>query len=236
MNNLVEVSGVQYKIGAHEIFHDLSLEIGCGKLVALLGENGAGKTTLMRILSGVAKNYRGSVSIDGQAIGPATKAKVSYLSDLSDFTKDTKLQQIIRFYQDVYADFDSERATQLMGFMGLDDQVRLQSLSTGNVQKFMMVLTLARRASLYLLDEPLSGVDILARERIIKAMIEFFSDDATIFISTHHIGEMEQVVDDVVIMKNQEIIVHAPADDIRETSGQGLEEYYRTAYTQGGQR
>ncbi len=136
----------------------------------------------------------------------------------------------------MYPDFDCNRAQELMDFMALDNKLRLKSLSTGNRQKFNLVIALSRRAKLYLLDEPLSGVDILAREKIISALIKWFDEDSSILISTHHISEMEAVVDDVVILKDRVIIEHQSADDIRSLHGKNLEGYYRDIYTNGEQK
>jgi ABC-2 type transport system ATP-binding protein len=233
MTNLVEIKNLAYKMGPKKIFTDLNLTLEQGKIIALLGENGAGKTTLIRILAGFNKRMQGNILSNGQTLGVRTKAQVSFLDELKDFKKSDRLGQIIRFYKRLYPDFDSEKAAELMAFMALDEKAKLGSLSTGNRQKFSLVVTLSRKAKLYLLDEPLSGVDILAREKIIRAMIQWFDEESSILISTHHIGEMDTITDDVIVLKNQVIIDHASADDIRAVYGKDLESYYREIYGTG---
>lgn len=236
MTNLVEINHLAYKMGQKKIFTDLNLTLEKGKIIALLGENGAGKTTLIKILAALNKRMQGEILINGERLSLITKSQVSYLDELKDFTNSEKLSRIITFYERMYPDFDCNRAQELMDFMALDNKLRLKSLSTGNRQKFNLVIALSRRAKLYLLDEPLSGVDILAREKIISALIKWFYEDSSILISTHHISEMEAVVDDVVILKDRVIIEHQSADDIRSLHGKNLEGYYRDIYTNGGQK
>jgi len=226
----VSISHLGYKNGFKTIFQDLDLTLKRGKMIALLGENGAGKTTLMRILANVAKNITGEVKIDGIPLGIETKKKVSFLDTLSAFNRFEKLRNILMFYRMMYEDFDFNKAYDLMNFMNLDMDGKLGSLSTGNGEKFRMALALSRKASLYLLDEPLSGVDILAREKIIQALIQEFTENSSILVSTHHIAEMESMIDDVLIMKDQKIVIHKSADEIREETSLGLEAYYREIY------
>lgn len=234
MTNLVDIQHLAYKIGPKKIFTDLNLSFEQGKIIALLGENGAGKTTLMRILATLNKRTQGKIMINGKTIGTPTKSDVSFLDELKDFKKSDRLSQIIHFYKRMYPNFNARKAAELMMFMALDEKAKLGSLSTGNRQKFNLVVTLAQKAKLYLLDEPLRGVDILAREKIIRALIQWFDEDSSILISTHHVGEMDAVIDDMMILKNQVIIAHTAADAIRATYGQDLESYYRAIYENGG--
>lgn len=236
MTNLVQINHLAYRMGPKKIFTDLNLTLEKGKIIALLGENGAGKTTLIKILAALNKRMQGEILINGERLSPITKSQVSYLDELKDFTKSEKLSRIITFYERMYPDFDRQRAQELMDFMVLDGKMKLRSLSAGNRQKFNLVVSLSRKAKLYLLDEPLSGIDILAREKIIAALIKWFDEESTILISTHHISEMEAVVDDVVILKDQVIVEHQSADDIRSLHGKNLEDFYREIYTEGGQK
>ncbi|MDR3157389.1 MAG: ABC transporter ATP-binding protein [Lactobacillales bacterium] len=229
--DLVTISQMGYKNGFKTIFRDLNLNLGYGKIIALLGENGAGKTTMMRILANIAKNSTGVVKIEGDFVGFATKSKVSYLDALSGFQKSEKLKDVIEFYQTMYADFDRERVNELMKFMKLDLDEKLGSLSKGNREKFMLVVAFSRVVPLYLLDEPLSGVDIVARNKIIQSLIKWLNEDSSIVISTHHIVEIERIVDEVVVMKDQEIIIHKSVDEIRQESANSLEDYYRKIYS-----
>lgn len=230
--SFVEVKNLQYKKSGHEIFSDLNFSLGKGRIVALLGENGSGKTTIMRLLSGMALNWKGQLMIDGTTIGEETKSKVSYIVNLNDFPKDYTISKVLNFYRRFYKDYSSEREEELMHFMGLNPRSKLKTLSRGQLEKTALVATLARKAEIYLLDEPLSGIDLLTREKIIQSLIRWFDEDSLILISTHQIAEIENVVDEVMILKNRQIVLQQDMELLRETKGIGLENLYREALTQ----
>ncbi|MGG5315715.1 ATP-binding cassette domain-containing protein [Enterococcus sp. AZ072] len=230
--SFIEVKNVHYRKNSHEIFSDLNFSLGKGRIVALLGENGSGKTTIMRLLSGLALNWKGQMSIDGTIIGDETKSKVSYIVNLNDFPKDFTISKVLDFYRRFYADYSSERAEELLNFMEINPQSKLKTLSRGQLEKAALVATLARKTEIYLLDEPLSGIDLLTREKIIQSLIRWFDEKSLILLTTHQMTEIENIVDEVMILKNRQIIQHQDMELLRETRGIGLENLYREALTQ----
>lgn len=211
------------------ILNDITVEIPLGRLVVLLGENGVGKTTLMRVISDLNKGYQGEISLAGIS-DERRKSLISYSDDLTSFRSKATLSDIIAFYQQGYPDFDLKRVNELLNFMRLDPLQRLGSLSKGNREKLIIALTLARRTKLYLLDEPLSGVDIFSRDKIISSLVKWIDHDSLLIISTHHLSELEQVIDDVLILKDQRLLEYRNVEDIRQNEGLSVEEYYRQTY------
>ncbi|WEV70194.1 ABC transporter ATP-binding protein [Lactobacillus sp. ESL0785] len=231
MENVLEIKDVTYKKNQKVILQDINLDLQPGKIVALLGENGAGKTTLMRIISGMAKNYRGNVKIDGFADDANKKANLSFTDGLTGFNDSTKIKAVVEFYEVVYSDFDKEEFAQLRKFMKLDPEMRLSQLSRGMREKLIIALTFARKADLYLLDEPFGGIDAMARKKIINSIILWKADNATILISDHFVNEIASLLDEVVIIKDHTILAHKSADEIRSTN-KSIEEYYESQYDQ----
>ncbi|WP_259305134.1 ATP-binding cassette domain-containing protein [Enterococcus asini] len=165
--SLVEVKNVSYGKGRKQIVKDLNFQLEPGKIVALLGENGSGKTTIIRLLAGLALRWQGTITIAQEKVGTKTKAFVALLADINDFPSDFSIEQVVAFYETMYADFDLGKARQLLTFMELGEEEQLKNLSRGNREKLALLLTLSRKAQVYLLDEPLSGIDLLSREKII---------------------------------------------------------------------
>ncbi len=229
--SLIEVKNVSYRKGRKTIIENLDFSLEGGKIVALLGENGSGKTTIMRLLGGLALNWKGSITIDGIPVGPATKESVSYLADPGDFASDFQIQQVLNFYADFYENFDIGKAQQLLGFMNLEPTDKLKGLSRGNREKLALVATLSRKAKVYLLDEPLSGIDLMAREKIIESMLRWFEEDSLLLITTHQIAEIENITDEVMILKNGQLALQADLETIREKQQTGLEGIYRRVLT-----
>ncbi|MDF7682711.1 ABC transporter ATP-binding protein [Lactobacillus sp. ESL0679] len=229
MENVLEIKDVTYKKNQKLILKDVNLTLQPGKIVALLGENGAGKTTLMRIISGMAKNYRGSVKIDGFDKDAEKKAHLSFTDGLTGFNDSTKIKAVVDFYEVVYQDFDKSEFEQLRRFMKLDLEMRLSQLSRGMREKLIIALTFARKADLYLLDEPFGGIDAMARKKIINSIILWKNDNATILISDHFVNEIASLLDEVVIIKDQTIYAHKSADEIR-SNHETIEQYYEGLY------
>lgn len=227
----IEVKHVAYRKGLKQIFSDLNFEVDNGKIVALLGENGSGKTTIMRLLAGLALNWKGEMTIAGVGVDHRTKEDVSLLADLDDFPNDYQVKQVLDFYQSFYQDYDGGKAQQLLEFMEVDPEAKIKTLSKGNREKVALVATLARKAKVYLLDEPLSGIDLLAREKIIQSLLRWFDEESLILITTHQIAEIENIVDEVMILKDQQIVLHDNLETIREKHQLGLEGIYREVMT-----
>lgn len=223
------LKNIFFKRQSRPILTNITVKIPQGHIVALLGENGVGKTTLLRIICDLNKGYHGVVNING-VIDERRKQFVSYSDPLESFSNKATLTDIIAFYQAGYPDFDLKRAQKMLIFMQLDPEQRLGNLSKGSREKFVITLTLARRAKLYLLDEPLSGVDIFSRDKIISSLIKWIGSEATLIIATHHLGELEQIIDDVMILKDNRLLDFRNVEEIRVQEGLSVEDYYRQVY------
>ncbi|WP_297820494.1 ABC transporter ATP-binding protein [uncultured Lactobacillus sp.] len=232
-NSLLEIKNLTYKKNLRTILNDINLNVGYGKIVALLGENGAGKTTLIRIISGIAKNYRGNVAVNGQQDEEARKSQVSITDALKGFNESTKIDEIEFFYEKIYPDFDDHQFKELREFMKLSGDMKLRQLSKGMREKLEIALTLSRKVPLYLLDEPFSGIDPLARKRIINSILLWKDPKATMIISDHFVNEITTILDEVIVVKDKTIASHIAADDIR-ANGQSIEQYYESMYEDGG--
>lgn len=230
MEELVKIEQLSYRKGMKQIFSQLNFSVSSGKIIALIGENGSGKTTIMRLISGLALNWKGKILIDGCAVGTKTKSFVAYLEDQNNFQPNQQLEEVISFYARFYSDFDKRRAYELLRFMNLSESEKLGNLSKGNAEKFALSMTLARKAKLYLLDEPLSGVDLLSREKIIQSLLQWFDEDSTIIITTHQLREIENLIDEVMFLRDGEIILHESLETIKEVKHKDLEDLYREVY------
>lgn len=224
MSDLLIIKDLTYKKNQKTILKDVDLTLTSGKIVALLGENGAGKTTLMRIIAGVAKNYKGQIDLAGATKEAERKAKLSFTDGLTGFSDSTKIAQIVRFYATIFQDFD-----ELRKFMKLDPEMKLSQLSRGMREKLIIALTFARKADLYLLDEPFGGIDAMARKKIINSIILWKDENSTILVSDHFVNEISSLLDEVVIVKDNTVLEHKSADDIRQNH-KSIEEYYESFY------
>ncbi|AWM73730.1 ABC-2 type transport system ATP-binding protein [Lactobacillus apis] len=232
MSNLLEIENLTYRKNLKVILKDINLNLKHGKIVALLGENGAGKTTLMRIIAGINKNFRGMVAIDGVQSVADRKRVISFSDSLSGFKESTKVAKIINFYEYLYDDFDKNKFKQLQKFMRLNENLRLSEMSKGMREKLIIALTFSRQAELYLLDEPFSGIDAMARKKIISSIILWKADEATILISDHFVNEIASMLDEVVVVKDKTIYCHKSTEEIRENN-QSIEEFYENIYGEG---
>lgn len=232
MSNLLEIENLTYRKNLKVILKDINLNLKHGKIVALLGENGAGKTTLMRLIAGINKNFRGMVAIDGVQSIADRKRVISFSDSLSGFKESTKVAKIINFYEYLYDDFDKDKFKQLQKFMRLNEDLRLSEMSKGMREKLIIALTFSRQAELYLLDEPFSGIDAMARKKIISSIILWKADEATILISDHFVNEIASMLDEVVVVKDKTIYCHKSTEEIRE-SNQSIEEFYENIYGEG---
>jgi ABC-2 type transport system ATP-binding protein len=223
---MLALKEVGYKIDGKTIFQAATVSLEKGKIVALLGENGVGKTTLLRLVAGLAKGYTGTITVEESPLTEQTKAIVSYLVNPLEFPGYLTIAQYLTFYERFYVDYSKSKAQDLLTFMELSPTMKLRSLSKGQNEKLALVATLARNAKIYLLDEPLGGVDLLAREKIIQSLVRFFSEESLLVITTHQMSEIEQLVDTVVIIKDQ-TIMQEDLEEIREKKGLSLQNYYR---------
>lgn len=229
MKNILIIKDLNYKKNQKTILNDVNLNLSSGKIVALLGENGAGKTTLMRLIAGIAKNYKGSIQVDGFINEAQRKAKLSFTDGLTGFSDSSKLKEIEKFYATIFDDFDENEFEEIRKFMKLDLEMKLSQLSRGMREKLIIALTFARKADLYLLDEPFGGIDAMARKKIINSIILWKDEKSTILISDHFVNEIAALLDEVVIVKDNTVLEHKSADDIRQTH-KSIEEYYESFY------
>lgn len=228
---LLECKKVSKKYGEKKALDDLNLEIQSGKIVGLLGPNGHGKTTLIKTLSGLLRQDSGKVLIDGKNIGVETKKIVSYLPERSYLSVGMKVKEIVKYFEDFYEDFDSQKANAMLEELGLDKESRLKSLSKGNREKVQLIMVMSRKAKLYLLDEPMGGVDPAARDYILKTIISNYSENATVIISTHLIQDVEQILDEVVFLKEGKVMLHRDVDDLREEKQKSVDALFREVFS-----
>lgn len=232
MENILEVNGVSKKLGRKEVLKDISITLNKGKVLGILGPNGNGKTTLLNIIVGFLKADSGEVKVSGMEVGSETKKVISFLQEKSNLSKRMNINDAINFYIDFFTDFDMDKMNELIKFMNLDRAVKIQSLSKGMLEKLCLSLVLSRKAQLYILDEPISGVDLLAREKIMDAIINNIDDEKSIIITTHYIGELEQIFDEVVFIGDGKVLEHGNAEDLRIKYEKSIEEIYKKIFAE----
>ena len=230
MNQLVEITNLTKKYGANTAVNHLSLTLPKGKIIGLLGPNGSGKTTLIKMLNGLLTPTEGTILIDGSHIGPQTKSKVAYLPDRTYLTMNQTIREILDFFQDFYEDFSRERAEEMLKSLGIDPAVKMRTLSKGTKEKVQLILVMSRNASLYILDEPIAGVDPAARDYILRTIINNYNPEATVLISTHLIEDVEQVLDEVIFMRYGQLVLYTSVDSIREEKGKSVDAYFREVF------
>ena len=208
----------------------IDLELDFGRIVGLLGPNGSGKTTLLKLANGLLQPTEGRIRIAGMAPGPETKELVSYLPEAEWLPDWMQVGELVQMFQDFYPDFDPAKAREMLDRLGIAPKARLKTLSKGNKEKVQLVLAMSRNARLYLLDEPIGGVDPAARDYILNTIISNYSKDATVVISTHLIEDIEPVLDEAVFLKDGRIFAHRAVDDIRETEGKSVDAYFREVF------
>ena len=231
MSNLVEISGVKKGYGISKtVFEDLNLVLPEGKIIGLLGPNGSGKTTLIKMLVGLLQPEKGSIRICGHEVGPESKAVVSYLPERTYFNEYLKIRQLVNMFKDFYADFDETRAYDMMKLLNIDPDMTLKKLSKGNKEKVQLIMVMSRRARLYVLDEPIAGVDPAARDYILSTILSNYSEDASVLLSTHLIADVERVLDEVIFLKEGAMVLHDTVDHIREEHGKSVDALFREVF------
>ena len=206
------------------------LHIQFGRIVGLLGPNGSGKTTLIKLANGLLQPTAGSIRIAGMVPGADTKAIVSYLPDADWLPDWMRVEQLVEMFRDFYADFDPVKAGEMLKRLEQDPRAKLKTLSKGNKEKVQLILAMSRDARLYLLDEPIGGVDPAARDYILSTILNHYSRDATIILSTHLIRDIEPVLDEAVFLKEGRVFAHREAEEIRETEGMSVDAYFREVF------
>ena len=211
----------------------VDLKIESGRIIGLLGPNGSGKTTLIKLACGLLSPTSGEIAIDGHAPGVHTKSVVSYLPDRMYFADWMRTRDLLRFFADFYEDFDREKAEGMLSDLGVSVSDRLKTMSKGTKEKVQLVLAMSRRAKLYLLDEPIGGVDPAAREFILRTILANYSPEAALVISTHLIADIEKVLDEVIFLQNGRVVRQDPVDSIRENEGKSVDQLFREIFGMG---
>lgn len=230
MSSIIECKGLTKAFDKSIALNSVNLSVPRGKIIGLLGPNGSGKTTLIKIASGLIKETSGEILIGGKTPGLETKKIVSYLPDKDYLPNYMKVKDIIAMYRDFYADFDEHKAYEMLKRLNLSDKERLGSLSKGTKEKVQLILVMSRKAELYLLDEPIGGVDPAARDYILNTIITNYSENATVIISTHLIADIEKVLDEVIFISKGQIALHDSVDNIREQKGKSIDHLFREVF------
>ncbi len=227
---IISCKNLTKRYGAQLALNSIALEIPRGKIVGLLGPNGSGKTTLIKLASGVLTPTSGEILIGGTAPSIETKKIVSYLPDKTYLNDWMKVSDIIDFFKDFYPDFDVPKAFEMLKRLGINSADRLKSMSKGTKEKVQLILVMSRNAELYLLDEPIGGVDPAARDYILNTIITNYSENATVVISTHLIYDIERVLEEVVFIANGQVALQSSVDDIRENQGKSVDSLFREVF------
>ncbi len=227
---LVTIENLSKSYGRGPVLQSLNLTVNSGRIVGVMGPNGCGKTTLFKILTGLISDYQGAVAIDGQAPGVYTKSIVSYLPEKTYLSDWMRAKDALDMFHDFYADFDRQKAAEMLRQFHLDEKMKLKSMSKGMQEKLQLILVMSRAAKLYILDEPLSGIDPAARDSILDIILKNYSENATVMLSTHLVYDVERIFDDVIILNYGQLLVADSADNIRDASGMSLDAYFREAF------
>ena len=230
MANIVEMKGLTKLYNRKKALNNVTLNLESGKIYGMLGPNGSGKTSLIKILSGILRESSGDVLIDGYRIGVHTKSVVAYLPDRNFLYKWMSIQDAINLFKDFYEDFDEHRAYELLDFMKLDRNMKTTELSKGMAEKLNLTLILSRKAKLYILDEPIAGVDPVARDQILNAIINNYDEKSTMLITTHLVRDMENIFDDVIFLKDGEVRLIGNAENLRAEKEKSIDEIYKQIF------
>lgn len=227
---VLECRNLTKKYGNLTALDNIDLTLEPGRIVGLVGPNGSGKTTLIKLAQHMLTPTEGQILIGGAEPGPWTKGMVSYLPDRDFLPSWMNVDSLLHFYMDFYQDFDPDRAWQMLESLGIDPRMTFKKLSKGTREKVQLIMTMSRKASVYLLDEPIAGVDPAARDYILRTIISSYSENALVLISTHLIADVEPVLDEVVFLKQGHIELHENADALRERMGMSVDGYFREVY------
>ena len=208
----------------------INMEIPRGRIIGLLGPNGSGKSTFIKLAAGLLVPTDGEITIAGEALGVETKAKVSYLSERTYLNDWMRVSEIIAFFEDFYDDFNRIKAENMLKDLNINPDDRLKTMSKGTKEKVQLILVMSRQAQLYLLDEPIGGVDPAARDYILNTIITNYKEDAAVIISTHLIADIEQILDDIIFINQGELVLSSSVDEIRETHNKSVDGLFREVF------
>ena len=224
---LLECKHVVKEFDKKKILDDVNLIIPKGKIIGLLGKNGAGKSTLIKLINDLLTLDSGEILFYGEKIGVNSKSKISYLPERTYLDKEMKIEEVLKFFTEFYGDFNIEKARKLLKDLNLDETEKISKMSKGMQEKLQLVLVMSREADLYILDEPLGGVDPATRDYILDTILSNFKEGASVIISTHLIADIERILDEVIFIDNGKIILTSSADELREKENASIDEVFR---------
>ncbi len=231
MSELLCCRSLTKKYGTLTALNSINLTVESGRIVGLLGPNGSGKTTLIKLINGLLTPTAGTLTIGGCEPGVRTKQWVAYLPDNSFLNSWMKVKQIVRYFADFYADFHVDAAYDMLSHLGISPETRLKTLSKGNKEKMCLILVMSRNARLYVLDEPIAGVDPAARDYVISTILNNYNPESSVLISTHLIADIEPILNDVIFIDRGNILLQKPADELRsENDGKTVDEVFREVF------
>ncbi|MCQ4794481.1 ABC transporter ATP-binding protein [Anaerofustis stercorihominis] len=230
MSNLIEIKNLFKEYNEILALNNVTLSIPKGKIVGLLGPNGSGKTTLIKLMNKLLVPSGGEITIDGMSPGIETKEIVSYLPDKSYLNEWMRVDELMDFFEDFYKDFNKKKAYKMLESLKINPTDKLKTMSKGTKEKVQLILVMSREARVYLLDEPIGGVDPASRDYILNTIINNYSEDSTVIISTHLISDIEKVLDEVIFLKNGQVVLNGDADEIREEKGMSIDNLFREEF------
>lgn len=230
MSELLKIDNVTKKYGRFKALDNVTLTLQSGRIVGLLGPNGSGKTTLIKIINGLLKDYQGSVLVANNPIGVESRKIISYLPDENYFQDWMYIKDVLNIFSDLYQDFQKDNCLELMKRFNLEPSMKIKSLSKGMKEKFQLCLVMSRKAKLYILDEPIAGVDPAAREVILDVILNNYEEDALVLISTHLISDLETIFDEVIFLKDGKVVLHQETEQLRYEKKQSIDEVFREVF------
>ncbi|MBQ9443902.1 MAG: ABC transporter ATP-binding protein [Lachnospiraceae bacterium] len=230
MSSLLSVRNLTKKYNYFPALSNISFDLESGRIVGLLGPNGSGKTTLIKTICGLLQPEEGGVLVMGNPVGVESKKVISYLPDSTYLGTGMTVREIINYFKDFYADFDETRAYDMLAKLGINASTRLKTMSKGTKEKVQLILVMSRRARLYILDEPIAGVDPAARDYILNTIISNYDRESSILISTHLISDVENILDDVIFLKEGHIVRFSSVDEIRGVEGKSIDGLFREVF------
>lgn len=230
MKTILECKNLIKRYGRKTALDHINLSLRPGRIIGLLGPNGSGKTTMIKLINGLLTPTEGEILIRGMAPGVKTKSIVSYLPERTYLDESMRISEVIAYFKDFYADFDEKKAEQMLNKVHLDPSARIKTLSKGNKEKVQLILVMSRRAKLYCLDEPIAGVNPAARDYILSTIIGNYEPDATILLSTHLITDVENILDEVVFIKDGHITMQEEVETIRDKEGKSVDDLFREVF------
>lgn len=227
---LLEIKNLYKNYGEKQVLNNITLTVPRGKIIGLLGKNGTGKTTLIKLINGLLTPTEGEIIFEGEKIGPQSKLNIAYLPERTYLDKSMTINETLKFFKEFYSNFDIDKAKDLLKKLDLDENQKIIKMSKGMQEKVQLVLVMSRKADLYILDEPLGGVDPATRDYILDTILTNFNEGASIIISTHLISDIERILDEVIFIDKGEIKFISDADELRNKENASIDEIFRRMF------